>query len=303
MVQQTLPFRRLHVSFMHPDVFDPVPWLGCAELVMLSSACSAARRRVLDEWLRWQRSLCECDFAFLELSLCRFWRRHGAAITEKGARVNRTQSAGEMYECWPSHTFFGGSPLPWKDRLDFERGDSSYNLWIFDIQVALQCLDRIIADLYLRMQWPNAGSPEACQWSTAASASTECEFVALASAAARNAAAAGARRARRDEEGTVGFTDQDSDGDFQALFFNNWELRLRPVRELMEQIWWRDGRGSGIWDPSFQDAAVRRPWIRDGQLLPQRPQPEQGLSLLKGQESVFITADRFELWVYACYVD
>ena len=44
----------------------------------------------------------------------------------------------------------------------------------------------------------------------------------------------------------------------------------------------------------------KRPYLRTGQLLPRHPQPVQGLSLLPGQESVFMTWDRHEVWFYAC---
>lgn len=47
----------------------------------------------------------------------------------------------------------------------------------------------------------------------------------------------------------------------------------------------------------------KRPYLRNGQLLPRHPQPTQGLSLLPGQESVFMTWDRHEVWFYACPLD
>eukprot|EP00438_Fugacium_kawagutii_P030934 Skav200081 [mRNA] locus=scaffold4413:118925:128308:- [translate_table: standard] len=47
----------------------------------------------------------------------------------------------------------------------------------------------------------------------------------------------------------------------------------------------------------------QRPYLKEGRLMPRRPAPSEALSLLPGQESVFMSWDRHELWVYACGVD
>lgn len=47
----------------------------------------------------------------------------------------------------------------------------------------------------------------------------------------------------------------------------------------------------------------QRPYLKEGRLMPRRPAPLEALSLLPGQESVFLSWDRHELWVYACALE
>jgi len=232
------------------------------------------------------------DLVLLETHLKAIWHRHWEKIRIGGSALNQNRTASDVYDCWPSVSWFREAALPFRDQIAFETGDSSYNIWVFDIQVALPLLGRIICDLYLRMTWPKgplksrSGSQVSC----------EDEFVELLAAKARKAVAQ-RRREEAFNEAVEGQESKDEDSPVD-LFFDNWEFRMRPLWQLMEQIWWPLPREARI-----DEAARRWPFIQNGPLAPRRPQPQQGLSLLKGQESVFLTWDRFELWVYGCYVD
>mmetsp|Transcript_40445 Transcript_40445/g.125868 ORF Transcript_40445/g.125868 Transcript_40445/m.125868 type:complete len:204 (-) Transcript_40445:331-942(-) len=173
----------------------------------------------------------EMDLHFLEAALGCLWRRHWQTIRSQGATVNSIRSAGDMYSCWPSSRWFGESALPFADHLDFEIGDSSYNVWVLDIHKSPSLLGRIVCDLFLRMEWPKRRSPEAAQW---ASAADEAAFVQLAAAPAR----------------------EGSGDDWPLRSSDDWEFRLRSTRELMEQIWWRDDRAGHIRDAQFAEAAA-----------------------------------------------
>lgn len=253
-----------------------VSMLDSVGLIHFAALCCSSRRRAAEEWNTWECKLRCLGLAELEEQLRQVWRRHGALILGKGRRLNAIDSAYDLYCCWPSTSWFGEAKLPVRDHLDFEFGDSSYNVWIFDIQAALPLLGRLACDLYSRMEWPSARSPRAESWSEA---DGEEKFVELALAAARE-------------------TDKSE----------CWEFKMRPVGELMEQIWWRSNRPEMLLSsrgcPSGFEAVVQnRPFLREGFLLPRKPEPKEGLSLRWGQESVFMTWDRFELWVYGCYVD
>mmetsp|Transcript_35596 Transcript_35596/g.84965 ORF Transcript_35596/g.84965 Transcript_35596/m.84965 type:complete len:313 (+) Transcript_35596:28-966(+) len=290
------------VCFVRDGGFlDPTPWLDCDSLLRLSMCSCTARKQVGRLWASWRAALEGVDLAYLEQELGSLFDRHRDKIRRVVCKI---RSAADLYECWPSTHWFHEAALPFADHLDFEFGDSSYNVWIFDIQEALPLLGRIVCDLYLRSIWPRKRSG-----SRSGFASPDREgFVRAAAAAARTAD----ERKRRDrgaeddeaeqEEGEDGGAEQGG-----GLFFENWELQMRPAEQLMRQIWWdaqklssvaRRGRAA-----DWQKVLQRRPWLSQGLLLPRRPQPEAGLSLLYEQESVFFAWDRFELWVYGCYVD
>mmetsp|Transcript_8983 Transcript_8983/g.22253 ORF Transcript_8983/g.22253 Transcript_8983/m.22253 type:complete len:173 (-) Transcript_8983:223-741(-) len=172
------------------------------------------------------------------------------------------------------------------------------------------------------MEWPDAkaNGPVGQAWREALN--EESTFVALASQVARTVVSARQAQERQeqqeqDSQGSEHCQEEDTQGpSLDAMLqssrreerknlasLNNWEFRMRPVAELMDQIWWRDTRGNLIRDEAWNRVLEQRPWLREGSLLPRRPLPDHGLSMLWGQESIFMVADRFELWVYACYVD
>jgi len=242
------------------------PWLDTRSLVCLTTCNHASQRHVSAVWHAWEAQLRRPDVHFLERELIQLWRRHRHKIHAEGMSFNPLTSAADMYACWPSSCWFKEVALPFQEQIEFEIGDSSYNIWIFKLQAGLPILGRILCDLYLRMEWPGI-IDSARRW---ADAKEESSFVDLAISAART----------------------------------EWEFQMRSVVYLMDQIWWTSARMErASRKPELKAVLRKRPWLRDGLLLPQRPQPQQGLSLLRGQESVFMTWDRFELWVYGCYVD
>merc|ERR1719276_632614 len=82
----------------------------------------------------------------LELELGNLWQSSSDVRFSWAIR-----SAGDMYACWPSSGWFRRDSMPILDYLQFESGDSSYNVWIFTLQHALSFLGRLVCDLYLRM--------------------------------------------------------------------------------------------------------------------------------------------------------
>jgi len=237
----------------------------------ISQCCRVTRSTAKSRWDAWHRPLLEYDAEHLKDTLKSIWMKHQGLIRQKGVKFNHIRSAGDMYRCWPSKDWFLEGELPFKEYWQFEFGDSSYNIWICDLPVAVQNLERIIGDLYLRMRWPKHDSIEARQLV----ASSVDAFV----------------------EQLV------EEKEYQDMF----DFTLRPCSFFMEQIWWSDFRVSRWHGRPRQDEFMamleKRPYLRTGQLLPRHPQPTQGLSLLPGQESVFMTWDRHEVWFYACYVD
>ncbi|CAK9051035.1 unnamed protein product, partial [Durusdinium trenchii] len=127
----------------------------------LSQCDRGARHVALKRWAGWHGPLETWSQQRLEDALAELWRKHRDLIREKGAEFNSIVSAGEMYRCWPSRDWLREGELPVKEWWDFEFGDSSYNVWIFDLPVAVALLGRIISDLYLRMRWPMKGSSPA----------------------------------------------------------------------------------------------------------------------------------------------
>lgn len=235
----------------------------------VAQSAAASRQRTWEQPLEgWSKDGQRC----LRETLGSLWKKHQGLIRQKGAKFNKIQSAADMYRCWPSKDWFGEGEVPWKEYWDFEFGDSSYNIWIFDLPVAILNLERIFGDLFLRMRWPKAGSQEARELSQLSS----CEaFV---------------------ERLTT-----------KSQWQEDFDFTLKPISFFMEQIWWSDTRVCRWFNrprqTEFMEMLRRRPYLNTGELIPRRPAPTQGLSLLPGQESVFMTWDRHELWVYACYVD
>lgn len=246
---------------------DVVPYLGNIELCFVGMCCSAARELVTHIRHDWNTKLNTFNISDLKAELEQIWQLHKDLIQARSGRLNKNESASDVYDCWPSMSWFKKASLPFHDRLHFECGDSSYNIWIFELPDAMPLLGRIICDLYLRLTWPKTGIQ----------AETLDEFTKAAADAASH----------------------DSYG-------GTWEFGSKDTYELMNMIWWRDtlplllASNRAV---EFQRILQKRPYLRAGALVPRRPQPEQGLCLLSGQESIFLTCDSLELWVYCCYVD
>mmetsp|Transcript_56688 Transcript_56688/g.127905 ORF Transcript_56688/g.127905 Transcript_56688/m.127905 type:complete len:266 (-) Transcript_56688:106-903(-) len=259
-----------------PRTLDPAPWLDGAAGASFAACSSQARQQAQQAWAAADAQLSSISLHFLEDHLQRFWHLHRDAIRARGGNVNQIDSAADMYRCWPSSTWFGEAPLPIIDHIDYESGDSSYNAWVFDRAAATPIVGRILCDMYLRRTWPC--KQEAGLWAKAADAES---FVALAAAEARE----DARHERR--------------------FGITWEFQMRPVPELMESIWWDSSmfENASRRSDGRQQVVEKRPWLAEGPFVPRRPAPCTGLSILHGQESIFMTWDRLELWVYDCYVD
>jgi len=265
-----------------PGLTEPSSYLHYASLTAYARCCRMARRRAAAAWLAEERALKEFDRQRLVGELRSLWELHGSAITAPSARRRPLQSAGDMYRCWPSTHWFGKAPLPFKDYIDFEMGDSSYNIWIFDLATALPMVGRIATDLYLRMSWPLSGTEDARLLQAVSTSSAFIEEITK----------------QLPEAGE----DEDDDGDVR----DGWDFKMRPVYQLMKQIWWdAASRHEEVLRrcTGWQQVLSRRPELREGPLVPRRPMPLDGLSLRYSQESVFMTWDRHELWVYGCYVD
>lgn len=298
------------------ELFNPVQMLGSGDLLHFATCCRVARKQVSDIWASWDRTLHAVDLCYLEQSLGRFWDLHHDQIRNIGTNC-KLRSASALYQCWPSTHWFEEASLPIVDHLVFESGDSSYNVWIFSTLEALPVLDRIVCDLYMRATWPQRGKDNMS--ATLLTESTDKEaFMRSILAYARKADARKRKRSQGsqqdsevDEASDDGLPSQQdneveesSDDGLPAWAQPDWEFSMRSVEELMEQIWWDPNLLNGKRSPSDWIKVIQtRPWLKDGFLLPRRPQPTHGLSLLWGQESVFITWDKFELWVYGCYVD
>eukprot|EP00435_Cladocopium_sp_Y103_P007484 s2217_g2.t1 len=195
-------------------------------LEVLSPCCRVAqsaavtRRRTWEQPLEdWSKDGQRC----LRETLGSLWKKHQGLIRQKGAKFNKIQSAADMYRCWPSKDWFGEGEVPWKEYWDFEFGDSSYNIWIFDLPVAILNLERIFGDLYLRMRWPKAGSKEATEVSL-----SSCEAFVERLTTSREWQE-GIPNAMEVEDGRW---DPEEDFDFT----------LKPISFFMEQIWWSDTR-------------------------------------------------------------
>lgn len=257
-------------------------WLDISGMYRFARLCTQARAQVAAHKADWELKLRGLGLATLERQLKLTWLCHHEIIRRKGDRLNTIGSAADMYRCWPSTTWFGEDVFPVKDYLEFEIGDSSYNIWILDLQMAVPLLDRICCDLYLRMTWPRADRDSPRAWACL----DEGGFVELAAASARKSQ-------------TDNAPNDDSDDGLE------WEFRMRPVSDLMGQIWWRPGRlGGGRRRTEEIDAILqKRPYLSEGLLAPRFPEPKEGLSCLWGQESIFVIWDSMEVWVYCCYVD
>jgi len=257
----------------------------------------------MELWASWDDAIRRIDLSSLENELASLWSRHHDRIPVLIPNIPKIRSAADMYECWPSTHWFKEPALQISDYMDFEVGDSSYNVWIFTLPEALPTLGRIVCDLYLRATW----RPQLARHV----ADAQDAFVRSTAAAARTANRRKKRRQMR-EESEDGVKEDEGEGsgkgsDAEGLSAccGDWELQMRPVGQLMRQIWWDPERLNGPrrQNETWQKVVRKRPWLKQGLLLPRCPQPQEGLSLLRGQESVFMTWDRFELWVYGCYVD
>eukprot|EP00913_Durusdinium_trenchii_P014884 g13959.t1 len=227
----------------------------------LSQCDRGARHVALKRWAGWHGPLETWSQQRLEDALAELWRKHRDLIRE--TRRDRSVAGNET-----------------KDRewWDFEFGDSSYNVWIFDLPVAVALLGRIISDLYLRMRWPMKGSSPAK------------ELVKLL-----------------DEEAFVRHV-TDVTAEASEMMLPDAQLsRCRSIPVRPGEIWWsdsrvhrwfgrKDHRHAGL--SQFSQMLEQRPYLQSGPLLPRRPAPVEGLSLRRGQESVFMTWDKHEVWVY-----
>jgi len=245
--------------------------LDAASLGRVVRCSKAARVAVEDEWRSWDGRFRAFDATHLESELVGLWSRYGQSMSQ--LPMKKPRSASDVYRLWPSCDWFKEGELPFTDHIQFEQGDSSYNLWILDLPTALPLLGRLVSDLYLRA----------------------------------NSGAVFEMKRRNDAPGAAEFLKA-----LKALHepkdsFMSWELQMRPCAELMRQINWDDEKQSwllrGRSRAEFEEVLQRRPWLRHGPLLPRSPQPVHGLSLWWGQESAFMTWDRKELWIYGCYMD
>jgi len=260
----------IFVPGINPFILDPMQFLCCTELMRFRTLSRGARGQVRQLWQNWDKALTGVDHSFLEQELTQVWKKHQREILA-GAGMPRLRAASQMYACWPSRHWFKEPALPVTEHVFLEYGDSSYNVWIFDVQQTIPILGKIVCDLYLRHTWPPRGftTSEAKllnQWS----------FLQRAAAALN------------------------SDEDVQT---EKWEFQMQPLHKLMKQIWWDSAILHDTKNCHLAEMLDRRPYLRTGDLCPRRPKPCHGFSLLAGQESVFMMWDRCEVWFYGCYVD
>mmetsp|Transcript_108675 Transcript_108675/g.325052 ORF Transcript_108675/g.325052 Transcript_108675/m.325052 type:complete len:260 (-) Transcript_108675:86-865(-) len=244
-----------------PRTFGPAPWLDGRSGARFAACGRSERQQVQRVWAAADAELSDITADFLKVHLRAFWRRHREAIRTRGKGVNKNRSAYDVHRCWPSSTWFREGPLPVKDKINFEFGDSSYSVWVFDRAVATPLLGRILCDLYLREVWPEPS--KAGPW---AQADSDEAFAALA---------------------------MDAMGDGWP---GQWEFQLRPVPEIMRKIWWRPEYFFGMpphrrrFDVEERMRVVeRRPWFANGPFVPIRPAPSMGFILRWGQQSIFFT--------------
>merc|ERR1719507_1767938 len=115
--------------------------------------------------------------------------------------------------------------MPILDYLQFESGDSSYNVWIFTLQHALSFLGRLVCDLYLRMNVsPKSKTPckrRKSETSLAEIFGSKFEFL-LPFAR---------RRQETQDGGWTANIQRDCQCDSEHACFEDWEIQMRPVSQ------------------------------------------------------------------------
>ncbi|CAE7561742.1 unnamed protein product [Symbiodinium sp. CCMP2456] len=122
--------------------------LDAASLGRVLRCSKAAQVVVKHEWRCCDGRFETFNATHLESELVGLWSRYGQSISQLPMKKPRT--AHDVYCLWPSRDWFKEGELPFTDLIQFERGDSSYNVWILDLLTALPLLGRLVSDLYIR---------------------------------------------------------------------------------------------------------------------------------------------------------